>query len=412
MSARQRDLWQNSRFQRLFTARLISNIGNGMMPIALAFGVLDIPGADATTLSIVLAAQALPIVFTLPFGGAIADRLGAARVIGTTDMLLSIVILTMAGLFITETVTVPVLVGLAALTGVAHGLWYPAFIGLVPAVVEERHLQGANGAVAMASNGGIIAGNAIGGVLVTFVGSGWAIAVDALTFFVAGILVFSFRSVSQRNESGESMLGDIVHGWRVFWSFKWVVAVVASFSVVVMAERGATEVMGPVLAKTFYDGPSSWAWVLGGVSFGMLTGAILGARIRVRRPMVVGMVLSFALPIWLVTLAFVPPLPFVVITAFGWGLGIELFMVLWYTALQTNVPREALSRVSSYDAMGSLMLGPVGLALSGPLIGVVGLHTGFLIAAGVSAVALTLGLTSKSLRGLRSGLATTAGTTT
>ena len=79
-----------------------------------------------------------------------------------------------------------------------------------------------------------------------------------------------------------------------------------------------------------------------------------------------------------------------------------LGLVLWFTALQTHVPRESLSRVSAYDAMGSLMFGPIGLALAGPLIGVVGLQTGFLVAAAVITVALLATLLSASVRNVRS----------
>ena len=66
------------------------------------------------------------------------------------------------------------------------------------------------------------------------------------------------------------------------------------------------------------------------------------------------------------------------------------------------MPRESLSRVSAYDAMGSLMFGPIGLALAGPLIGVVGLQTGFLVAAAVITVALLATLLSASVRNVRS----------
>jgi hypothetical protein len=76
-------------------------------------------------------------------------------------------------------------------------------------------------------------------------------------------------------------------------------------------------------------------------------------------------------------------------------------MVLWMTALQTHVPREALSRVMAYDAMGSLMFGPIGLALAGPLVAVVGLQTGFLVAAGVALTAILASLLSSSVRNLR-----------
>jgi MFS family permease len=140
------------------------------------------------------------------------------------------------------------------------------------------------------------------------------------------------------------------------------------------------------------------------MSVGLLVGAVLGSRIRVGRPMVFGMLVSLVLPAWLVCLAFALPLPVVAAGAFAWGVAIELFMVLWMTALQTHVPREALSRVMAYDAMGSLMFGPIGLALAGPLVAGAGLEAGFLIAAAVALVAILVPLLSSSVRGLRSGV--------
>ena len=408
MATGQRDLWRNSKYVRLVAARGLSNLGNGIAPIAIAFGILDIPGATPTSLSIVLAAQALPVVVTLPFGGAIADRLGAARVIAVTDIILSAFVFTMAVLFITDTVTIPLLVVLALCTGVLHGLWFPAFIGLTPAVVEEHQLQQANAALAVASNLGMFGGAAVGGILVTFIGSGWAIAVDGLTFLVAGLLIFSIRHVSVRRDSGESMIYDVVHGWRVFWSYKWVVAVVVAFSFIVMVLRGTDEVMGPVLAKQIYGGAAGWSVVLSVMSLGMLVGAVIATRIRVERPIRFGMLLTLTAVIWLLLLAFEAPLWMVAVGGFVWGASIELFMVLWNTALQTHIPREALSRVSSYDAMGSLMFGPLGLAIAGPMVDVIGLQAGFLIGAGVIIVAVVGSLFSRSVRELRTASAVNA----
>jgi MFS family permease len=398
-----RALWGNSNYRRLFAARTISNIGNGIMPIALAFGVLDLPGATPTSLSIVLAAQAVPLVIMLPIGGVVADRLGRARVIAVTDVVLSAFVFTAAALFATGNATVPLLAGLSFIMGMLNGLWWPAMSGLVPDVMgDDENLQPANAYISVASNGGLIAGNALGGLLVAAFGSGIAIAIDAMTFLVAGLLVFTFRQVSKPHDSGESMLGDLVHGWRVFVTFKWVWVITLSFSFIVMVLRGAEEVMGPVLALERYGGAAGWAFVLACMSVGLLVGAVLGSRIHVRRPLLFGMLISLTLPAWLVCLAFALPLPVVAAGAFAWGLAIELFMIFWMTALQTHVPRESLSRVMAYDAMGSLMFGPIGLALAGPLVAVAGLQAGFLIAAGVAVVAILASLLSSSVRNLRS----------
>ena len=397
-----RALWGNGRYRKLFAARTISNVGNGIAPIALAFGILALPGATPTSLSIVLAAQAIPLIIVLPIGGVIADRLGRARVIAVTDLILSGFVAIVAYLFISGNVTIPLLVVLSFITGILNGLWWPAFSGLIPDVVEDEFLQPANAYVSVAANGGLVVGAAVGGLLVAAVGSGFAIAVDALSFLVAGLLVFSFREASPPHVSGESMLGDLTHGWRVFTSFRWVVIVVLAFSIIVMALFGAEQVMGPVLAIEHYGGAAGWAVVLGFQSVGLLIGALLASRIRIKHPMVFGMLITLTLPFWLVTLAFAAPLWVVAIGSFAWGVSIEMFQVLWFTALQVNVPREALSRVGSYDAMGSLMFGPIGLALAGPLIVLVGLQAGFLIAAAVALVAILATLLSRSVRALQS----------
>ena len=397
-----RALLGNTRFRRLFLARTISNIGNGVAPIAIAFGVLSLPGATPTSLSIVLAAQALPLVLVLPIGGVIADRLGRARVIAVTDIILSAFVMTTAVLFLTGNATVALLAILGAISGCLNALWWPAMSGLVPDVVEEEHLQPANAFVSVASNGGLIAGNAIGGLLVALVGSGWAIAVDSLSFLVAGALVFSMRDVSTPHRSGESTLADLAHGWRVFWSYRWVVVVVGAFSFIVMVWRGAEEVMGPVLAREIYGGAAGWALIMTFQSIGLLLGALVASRLRVQRPLVIGLLATLALPLWLITLALGLPLIWVAVGSFAFGVSLELLAVWWFTAMQTNIPREALSRVSAYDAMGSLMFGPIGLALAGPLIAGVGARAAFFIAAAVSAAAVLGALLFRSVRQLSS----------
>lgn len=397
----QRVVLGNGPFRRVLLSRTISNIGNGMAPIALAFGVLDLEGATPTSLSMVLAAQAITAVLFLPLGGVVADRVGRARIISTTDMILSLFVLAEAALFLTGTATVPVLVAIAAITGALNAMWWPAYPGLVPDVVPDDHMQPANGLMSIASNGGLIVGATIGGALVALVGAGWAIAVDGLSFLVAGLLVFSIRHLSTGTSSEGSVIDDLTHGWRVFISYRWVVVIVVAFSVIVMVWRGAEEVMGPVLAREIYGGAAGWAVVTGSQAAGLLIGAVIATRIHVKRPMVFGMIVMFTLPVWLLLLAARAPLPIVAAGSLVFGIALEMFGILWFTAMQTNIPREALSRVSSYDAFGSMMFGPIGLAVAGPFIVAVGSTTAFTVAAAVAATAIALSFISKSLRHLR-----------
>ena len=391
---------RNVEFRRLFWSRAISNVGNGVAPIALAFGVLALPGATPTSLSIVLAAQAIPLVLMLPFGGVIADRLGRARVIMVTDALVSVFVMTMAILLITGHANVPILAILGALSGLLNGMWYPAMSGLTPDVVPDEQLQSANALVSIATNVGFIAGNALGGVLVALVGPGWAIAIDSLSFVLSAALIYSIRHVAKPHDSGESVMSDLIHGWRIFLSFRWIVVIVGCFSFIVMVWRGAEGVLGPVLALDIYGGPKGWALVMACQGVGLLIGGIAASKVRAGHPLVIGMLVTLALPVWLLLLAAEAPLLLAAAGAFVFGFALELFYVFWLTALQTRVPRESLSRVNSFDALGSMMFGPIGLALAGPVVAVIGLHATFTAGAVVAAVAVGVSLTFRSVRQL------------
>jgi predicted MFS family arabinose efflux permease len=397
---RSREVLRNVEFRRLFWSRAISNVGNGVAPIALAFGVLALPGATPTSLSIVLAAQAIPLVLMLPFGGVIADRLGRARVIMVTDALVSVFVMTMAILLITGHANVPILAILGALSGLLNGMWYPAMSGLTPDVVPDEQLQSANALVSIATNVGFIAGNALGGVLVALVGPGWAIAIDSLSFVLSAALIYSIRHVAKPHDSGESVMSDLIHGWRIFLSFRWIVVIVGCFSFIVMVWRGAEGVLGPVLALDIYGGPKGWALVMACQGVGLLIGGIAASKVRAGHPLVIGMLVTLALPVWLLLLAAEAPLLLAAAGAFVFGFALELFYVFWLTALQTRVPRESLSRVTSYDALGSMMFGPIGLALAGPLVAVIGLHATFVAGAVVATVAVAASLMFRSVRQL------------
>jgi len=83
------------------------------------------------------------------------------------------------------------------------------------------------------------------------------------------------------------------------------------------------------------------------------------------------------------------------------GVCFDIFIVLWQTTLQREVPPETLSRVSSYDALGSFMFGPIGLLLAGPAAAAYGPKPALLVCAGVMVVATSAALLSPDVRRMR-----------
>ncbi len=82
-----RELLGHKYVKRLFLGRFISNYGNGMGPIALSFGILELPNGSANLLGLVLGSTTVCFLLMAPFGGVIADKYGRARMVGLTDML-------------------------------------------------------------------------------------------------------------------------------------------------------------------------------------------------------------------------------------------------------------------------------------------------------------------------------------
>jgi hypothetical protein len=86
---------------------------------------------------------------------------------------------------------------------------------------------------------------------------------------------------------------------------------------------------------------------------------------------------------------------------------IDVVEVLRSTALQQNIPREPLSRVSSYDWLGSLASTPIALAGAGALAATIGLSGAIRISAALGAAG-TWGFLDPQVRTLRAGRASAA----
>jgi MFS family permease len=101
-------------------------------------------------------------------------------------------------------------------------------------------------------------------------------------------------------------------------------------------------------------------------------GVLLMIWLKPRRILLVGCA-AMLLPVpGLVLLSLAAPVIVIAAAYLLAGVGIEIFGVFWDISLQQNIPQEKLSRVYSYDALGSFVLIPLGLVVAGPLAETVG----------------------------------------
>lgn len=375
-----------------------------MSPVALAFGVLEIAGADAVSLSLVQGARTVPILLLLIVGGTIADKYGRAKVMGLADMWLSVLILIAAWSFITGSPSVWLLTIVGLLSGLLNGIWYPAFAGLVPIIVPEEKLQSANAAIGFGSNIAFMFGTAGAGLVVLYFGVGWALVIDALTFLIAGALVYPLSKLPQPGQAVEgekvNFLRELKLGWKEFKTRTWLVTIVVAFAFINMTFEAIWAVLGALQTREHYDGAATWGLVLGFMSLGFLAGTVIANKIRPRYPLRLVMILMLAEPVFTLAFGTVQPIIVLLLSAIAVGIAMDIFYVMWATTIQQNVPSESLSRVNSYDSFGSFVFGPLGIIVAGPLAIAIGVNETLIIGAAISAVAILASLLVPGVRNM------------
>lgn len=387
--------------KRLFIARFISNFGNGMGPIALAFGILALPNGSANMLGFVLGTTTVVFLLMAPFGGVIADKYGRARMVGLTDMAAGAVLFIQVFYFAKGEVPLAVLLITNGFFGLMWGIFWPAFSGLMPAVLPEEGLQKGNALNAFMTNAGVISGAAVAGILIDIFGVAFTLAIDAASFFISGLMIFTFRHLTPRAQKSENtMLDDLLHGWKVFLSFRWIVIIVGAFSFIVMCWAAAENVLGPLIALEHFNGAKSWSFVISAESAGLIVGSLIAIKVKPKYPMRFLMISSFTITFYIWSLAKPQSLLLIAFGAFLFGITLDLWGTLWSTALQRKVPRDSLSRVSAFDAMGSMMFRPVGLAIAAPLSTLVGIENFLQILAAITVVAILVPLLDPQVRNM------------
>jgi MFS family permease len=386
-------------FRLLLGAQAVSMVGDRMVGIALAFAVLEL-GGSATEVGIVLACRTAPLVATLLVGGVIADRVSRRAVMVVADLSRLVTQGAIAALLIGGVAEVWMLAVLAGLTGAAGGFFNPAAVGLLPSIVPSERLLEANGVRATALSGGEIAGPVIAGLLIAGVGPGWAIAIDAATFLVSALLLAGLRLPATVPRVPSSFVSDLREGWGVFRSLTWVwtFVVFAAFGNLVSA---AWSVLGPVVADRSLGGAVAWGTVLGATGIGALIGSLVAIRARPHRPLVLAAVAYGLFVFPLAFLAAGAPVAVVAFGAFLGGVALMLGNSVWEATLQARVPEESLSRVSAYDWFGSLAFNPLGMAIWGPIAGLIGIHTTLWLAAALVLASTATLLAVPAIRGLQ-----------
>lgn len=355
----------NGRFGWFLAARGIDIFGTSMTTVALSLAVLQASGR-AADLGVVLATSMVPTLALLLAGGVLADRTSRRGLLIVANTVSAAAIGAIAVVLLTGRYHLGTIAVLSLAGGAAGAFASPALRGIVPELVADADLQRANALLAGTRNAVRIVAPAAAGLLTATAGGGWALAVDAASYLLAAALFLRLPPGSRTAASAPGLAAEFLDGWRVFRSMRWVMLTSFSYALVNAFNVGPWNVLGPMIV-TAHGGALGWGAVLSVRAAGLLVMSLVAVRLVFRRPLRTGMLFAALSAIPLLALGLSGSPWIVAAAAVAGGLGFTVAGITWDTALQTRVPREALSRVSSFDDLFSFLAIPLSQLAVGPL---------------------------------------------
>jgi MFS family permease len=374
-SQRPNPLRSTPAFRRLWLARTISHVGDGVALVALVLLVQGTEGTG-TAVGVLLLASSLPR-FLGPLAGVVADRVEQRTLMVLCDLGNAAIFGAIAWL----RPSFGILLALVAASAVLDTLFGPAGRSAIPALVHVDDLVQANAWMGTSLNLQVALGTLLGGALVAAVGVHAALAVDAVSFAVsAGLLI----GLPRLRSAAEAPRGFLAVG-KEGLAFAWRTRIVRTFVIVLFLGVAFAAVDNVALVflvrETLGGGPVAFGLVSAVYGIGMMAASV---GLSVRRTAVA--VTALLIVAWLATgfgaivTGLAPMIPVAAVAQAIGGFGNGLENVAADTLIQRAVPREMLGRVFGLVSTAGFGGSTLAYAAGGPLLDLTSARAVFLIA--------------------------------
>lgn len=389
-------LWTRD-FTLYFGARVVSLLGDAMMPVAVALAVGSAYGISGV--GYVLSVWTASFVIFVLFGGVFADRIGARAMMVGAD-LVRVVTQAAAGIgFFIGTPALWLMLVVAFVAGTAAAMFQPGVNGMVPLVAQDP--QRANGILKVADAATQLGGPVIAGLLITLAGAGAVFTIDAGTFLISALCLALIRlTPAAAATKGSTVRLDLKRGWQEFRSRTWMWSVIVIWVFFGILVFGPYIPLGSRLVSERLGG-AAYGWVMAGLGAGTIIGGLVAMRFRPARPLAAGGAAIAGFTLIPLSVALELPLPLLMAGHLVGGCALAFWSVMWSTSVQTQVTLDVLNRVTAYEVAGSVSGIAVGQALIGPVSSVVDARSLLFVSAGVCVAVSAVLLLTRPIRSLR-----------
>jgi MFS family permease len=387
-------LWRHRDFMKLWSAASVSVLGSQVTVIALPYIALTMLGASVLQVSALAAVEMLPfLLFTLP-AGAWLDRIRRRPVLIAADIGRGVVLLSIPMAYLLDALSLWQLFVVAFLTGTLTAFFDVADQSYLPEILGRDDLVDGNAHLQISYSVAQIGGPVLGGHLIAVVAAPFAIAVDALSFFISGGFLSAIRRHESKparrlNAAGRptSLRTDIGEGLRYVLGSRYLRPIAICTGTSNLFGAAMFGVFPVLIWQELRLPPAFFGTVMGLASVGFLVGAALSNRlpraIGLGPTIVISAVLSSPA---LLLLSLTPAaLEGAAVTLFvGWfvvGLAQVVYNVAQLSLRQAITPIDMQSRMNAtmrFIVWGTI---PIGALMGGVMASVMPVREALIIAA-------------------------------
>jgi MFS family permease len=388
----------------LWSAQLISMIGDWAMFAALPFFVYEITGSVMAT-GVMFMIQILPPLVLGSIAGVFVDRWDRRWTMIASSLFRGVILLMLLGVRSAEMIWLVYLAGF--LESAATQFFTPANNALLPTLVEEDQLITANSLDSLGENSARLIGPALGGALLAWVGLRGVILFDIGTYLLAAFLMYLMQvSMLEEDQARSTTAGGAL---SAFWhEFRGGLKLVAGkpalsriFLVLVVAMLGDS-ILTVLLVAFFQDvvgvGAAEFGVVLtvrgvAGILGGLVMSAV-GSRFQPNRLITFGLLIT---GVALIAMVLFPVYVYTLVVMILLSVPLMAWLISGQTWIQSHAPGEFRGRVFGVYGTFSALLMLVGMAFASGLGETLGISNtlyfggGIYIVSGVFAFFLLIG---------------------
>ncbi|MGD0842244.1 MAG: MFS transporter [Candidatus Acidiferrales bacterium] len=306
-------------FRWLFVGMFVSLFGTGMNYAGVTWYILSRTHSTVSVSWMVILVT-LPGLFVPPFGGVLIDRVDRRYLAITLDFARSALVLGIAALAVTHRLELSGIYWMELLLGMGFAIYWSTTNSLVQELIPATQLVGANSAILIAVQGGMIASGAVVGFVYERAGLGGILAIDGATYFVAAICLVAVRhgrflphhsfaaaaplqappveSVLDTRGgetlpgassmfSGRRFTAEIAEGLRYLGEQPRVLALGLTYACMMAGVISANVLVVALARDLLSAGPRGYGYIEAGWAIGAVAGGLVAAWLAQRRPVAV-----------------------------------------------------------------------------------------------------------------------------